>query len=447
MSFNEANNLKFHKPIKLSYNERAVVFFTRHYAKAQHIETKVQKSKENPLQQAVIKSNKIINNEQNSESKINKNNSCVDNIYKNTTKHSGTRKHKTKSYRFHGRVREYTIKLSILYRTCDMLNQSLTDDHLISTIDQLHGFEAELLFAILKRKLKTTGDYKTRYMNNKEDKIFESLNDNSLFNQNDNSSDKLYLKKYPELKSIISSIKTSNSSKRVEENNKFVCKHINAYLYTKFVTEERLLFNKESEKQFYKHYFEDYAKEKNIPITNFYDPVRACVKSKNVTKSLNTEYILRILGCDKYRVDFFEYLQTDFVADYLSAVCKKLSRLLLPLEKQLHISKEKDYPSIVSKFIKTKVESKWCKIPWSFQEVVTAKSHFLDYFNKLLNLLKYYDLRTVVKLTLHPNIFESQYNSLIRSREISNVHDKTDSTQEDLERPLQILNISPEYLT
>jgi len=405
-------HVQFQKPVVLVYNRKFVVTFIRHYINNQSIHKKVNfpsKSDFVTLYTDCHSKTSFSNSLQHSDVLSHAqllNNSGV------LSKKSNESKIVSKSYRFHGRVREFTVQLNILKLTCDILNQVLNGEPIDIHSEEIPLVEINLIVAILKRKL--GGNQK-----NSKRKVFDKICDLKTISRKSkkpfiNSEENSCILKFKEFQRLLDQLKNSESVKRVEENNKFVCKHTNAFLYAKFVNKNKLDFNKDSENLFYKYYFEEFAQNNKLSLDVFYDPARNGVRSNKDQKSLNTEYLLRMLSCQKYQKDFFDYLETDFVNDYLSAVYKKLSRLLIPLDCELQNIIEKDYPTAVSKFISSKIESKWCKIPWSSKEVILAKNHFLDYFNKLLHLLKYYDLKTVVKFTLHPNIFESQFAQLVR---------------------------------
>lgn len=413
MYYNPRQKLKFYKPFKLSYNERAIVHLIRYYPNDRIISNSSINLTKNRSETTLLNSN--IQTDDRDVYNINDPDSLKESteVPNHIITTGSAKKRIVKSYRFHGREREYSVRLRMLQRVCEILNQLLASSEAHIDGSSLNEIEIEIVLAVLKRKI---GNQIQSDILKSVKKIEECETLNSVLTLNLNAEfiDNNTLKKNSQLESIIQLIKFSKPSKRVEENNKFVYKHTNAYLYSKFVTTNKLTFSKESENFFYEHYFAEYAAKIALSIDNFCDPVRICAKSRKEIKSLNTEYLLRILGCEKYRIDFFEYVQTEFVSDYLSAICKKIARLLMPLENRLRAAKTYNQKEVALQFIKAKIESKWCKIPWSYEEVNMATSHFILYFNKLLYIIKFIDIKVAVKLILHPNIFENHYNELIK---------------------------------
>ena len=172
--------------------------------------------------------------------------------------------------------------------------------------------------------------------------------------------------------------------KRVEENNKFVFKHTTSYLYTKFAANQNLKFNNLTENEYYLYYFDEYAKRMGAKISEFFDPLKNQSNINKKIKSLNTDYLLRILNCKKFKADFFEYLNTDFVDHYLSAIYKKMERMLHYLETKMEETTPDKHDELLRDFIRHKINQRWCKIPWTASEVISAVSHFKSYFNSML---------------------------------------------------------------
>lgn len=286
---------------------------------------------------------------------------------------------KVQVYQIHGRIRQFVSRLDKTYRICELMTKILRGESTHSIDYELSSMESTLLNGLLFRK----------YNNST---ISDSAVISPIFNDYLGFIDGAKLRFSHDFTDMINSTKiftdflqSLNISKRIEENNKFVYKHTTSYLITQFVFHHDLKFNSATENLYYQNYFSAYANKWNMDITDFCDPLKTTLKGVKKVKSLNTDYLVRILKCDKYRVDFFRYLRNGFEDDYLSATHKKLERLLFVLEERLQSTPTDDHEKILHDFIRTKINHRWCKIPWSRSEVRSAINHFIGYFTELLS--------------------------------------------------------------
>ena len=287
-------------------------------------------------------------------------------------------------YQIHGRVRQFVSKLNKTRRVCDIMTRILKGDEIKEEDLDLENFELALLTSLLHRKYNNATVEENSVIDPKFANFTDLIEDRKLRYNIDFLSIEDKPSRVATLKKFVDFIQNLKLIKRIEENNKFVYKHTTSYLLTQFVFQNNLKFNANTENLYYQHYFTDHAKTMNLNVSDFCDPLKTNVKGTRKAKSLNTDYLLRILTCDKYREEFFRYLQSGFEDHYLSATYKKLERMLATLEDRLTSSSVDEHDSILKDFIKTKVNHRWCKIPWNKSEVGSAVEHFYGYFSDLL---------------------------------------------------------------
>lgn len=147
---------------------------------------------------------------------------------------------------------------------------------------------------------------------------------------------------------------------------------------------------------FYKHYFNDFAKQVDVSLVHFVDPLNF----KNSIKTINEKYLRLLLSCTKFRNDFAAYLTSGNIkVIYQASIAKKLSKLFARIERLMFREANSDQNKIKShqhdncdKLSNKPVYNarcyfrcnKQCKLPWTSIEIDTATKH-------LLNLCKNYE--------------------------------------------------------
>ena len=116
------------------------------------------------------------------------------------------------------------------------------------------------------------------------------------------------------------------SSKRTEENNKFVFKYITKEMKKKFYKENGLKQDKASEIAFYNAYFKETAKTLNFPIEHFYDPLYKTVNQNPEYKSINNKYLKIVFQSQDFKSAFKEFLDNQFEARYAETIKSKIKK-------------------------------------------------------------------------------------------------------------------------
>lgn len=292
---------------------------------------------------------------------------------------------KVQTYQIHGRVRQFTTKLNRTHRICELMTKVLTGEEVELQDFALEGYEVRLFECLVARKFNNSNV-------EEHSDVPERFNNFCHFVDNKKLIFTMSFSTIPDpeercrtMKSFIDFLQNLKLTKRVEENNKFVYKHSTSYLLTQYVLQNNLKFNSATEGSYYSYYFGDHATKHSLDVSDFCDPLKTSIKGCRKAKSLNTDYILRILTCEKFRADFFKYLYDGFERDYLSATYKKLERMLMVLENRLQPADAAAHDAILDHFIESKINHRWCKIPWCKNEVSASIAHFVKYFSDLLS--------------------------------------------------------------
>lgn len=166
------------------------------------------------------------------------------------------------------------------------------------------------------------------------------------------------------------------SNKRVEENVKFVFKLTLKHLRTIHSKNTGLSINTpEAELSFYNYYFSALAKQWNMPITDFFDPLNY----KTQQRTLNSEYIHRLFKSTEFSANFLKYLESgQLKLEYQASIPKKLIKLLHRFDKlwAYHGSEKSDELIFsVQKYFRT---NKQCKLPWTEREVDSAIQNLIQ---------------------------------------------------------------------
>ena len=257
--------------------------------------------------------------------------------------------------RIHGRNRVHRIKVKYLSDLTDTISGILEGREEDWGTKTLLTAQMDLLKVILKKKFKNSS---------KNSFLMTSLEE--LRNLNEISKFANYIV----------------STKRTEENNKFVYKHTLKYLKAKYNQENNLPFNRESEESFYKHYFGDHAAERKVQLKTFYDPLNS--KSQSKSKTISNGHLILLFTCRKFKNDFFNYLDSGFKEDYQSSTFKKIEKILLELEKKLEDNSGLEKEKLIRKYISEFAQKKRVKFPWSSKEIDAAMCHFSKQVNRLL---------------------------------------------------------------
>ena len=167
-------------------------------------------------------------------------------------------------------------------------------------------------------------------------------------------------------KSLFKLIKIASnhiSTKRKEENNKFIYKFVLKILKLKFQKNQKK--QKENEnKEFYTYYFGEYAKQQKQQLEDYTDPLN----KKGTKSSINSNFLKRIFLVKKFKKDFENILLNQFQDFYHSSITTKINRILKIYYQNIKTETKKETYSNFLKFI----SKKGIKFPWFHMEINNA---------------------------------------------------------------------------
>lgn len=200
---------------------------------------------------------------------------------------------------------------------------------------------------------------------------------------------------FPELNSYLegpvselySKLQELNSTKRPEENYKFIFKRCLKQMKEQFKEDNPVLAKrKDLDKCFYEHYFKTVSENLKISIDNFYHPKNSKAKNKSGPKTINNTYIQNICKSKAFKKDFSEYLDKNLLKEYQESIKLKNKNLIARWSKELKASGDrKDASGVICDYIEN---NKKCKLPWSVKEVTEAirsVNHLFDLVNQKVN--------------------------------------------------------------
>ena len=171
---------------------------------------------------------------------------------------------------------------------------------------------------------------------------------------------------------------TYKSTKRVEENNKFVYKYTIKNLKRRFNVKNGLRSTQTNEKLFYRFYFQSVSEDLKIPLDHFFDPLYKTLNRNPAFKSINNRYLALMFSSTQFKTDFFEFLKSEFKDVYTGISNKKLKKLFKQLKKEISEA-ETGFRSVneaICGFAERLGRNHKCKLPWTYREVSTALSQF-----------------------------------------------------------------------
>lgn len=171
------------------------------------------------------------------------------------------------------------------------------------------------------------------------------------------------------------------SPKRFEENIKFVFKLAFKKLKSSLLRKNCISFySKKFDSQFYSYYFAETAKQLNISIEEFYDPLN----HKGALKTLNNEYLRLVFNSPSFKRDFLEYLSSGrLVTDYHDNLKRKIRQLLVKFDALCKFDDAQATDRSIAAVQQYFRMNRQCKLPWLNIEVVTAIQTFMFMLNSL----------------------------------------------------------------
>lgn len=182
-----------------------------------------------------------------------------------------------------------------------------------------------------------------------------------------------------DLENALNHIKLSASSKRPEENYKFVFKRCLDFMKENFREINPLVKKKDFERKFYEHYFLQISKDNDLPLECFFDPKNSLSKCENSPKTINTHYVENISRSQEFIKEFTDYMNNQLIDENKKALDGKIEALMLKWEK--NVNEAKDFEKAI-KSIKEEVEkNKKAKLPWTIREIDEAIKSVKSLFN------------------------------------------------------------------
>ena len=206
-----------------------------------------------------------------------------------------------------------------------------------------------------------------------------------------------------ELVYFINGFKEFTSVKRFEEEFKFLFKYAIQYLKKELETNKLIRYHKK-DIFLYQYYFEEIAVKMGISIDYFMDP---SIVRKNKQKSIKTfglKYLKILLSSEKFKMDFVNFILKNIEKVYLIKIKAKLRTILNWLKernefKDFQITKNENnsfknsnFQNEKEKLIEEKkleiiinylIYNNQCKLPWSLNEIKTARIRVIKKIEKL----------------------------------------------------------------
>lgn len=176
----------------------------------------------------------------------------------------------------------------------------------------------------------------------------------------------------------INHYKNNSKTKRFEENYKLVFKRVYKYLIKKFAKDHKLKCRKsEQQKRFFDYYFNKGISSACLKLEGGND----CSPDKETERfmeyfelnpsTITDNYVEKIISSDKYMRAFEEYLNNDFIKDYMKKIESKISKIV---ENCLEIYKNEGLTKVKENIEKNRKY----KMPWTIGELETARISVCD---------------------------------------------------------------------
>lgn len=164
------------------------------------------------------------------------------------------------------------------------------------------------------------------------------------------------------------------STKRFEENVKFVFKLAFRRLKSNLLKQNRIAFySKKFDIQFYEFYFKEVANRLNIDLKDFYDPF----STKGKAKTLSVDYLKLMFNSSTFKFDFIRLIDNEAVKlDYQNTLKRKIRQLLVKFDHYFGSTDEKVVQNGIDKAQNYFRKNRQCKLPWTSNEIITAVNTF-----------------------------------------------------------------------
>ena len=190
----------------------------------------------------------------------------------------------------------------------------------------------------------------------------------------------LYLYPAKDLLNTLHKIDICRSSKRLEENYKFVLSRCIKYLKKQLPqAKSRKIGKKEFDHYFYQFYFGDLCKDNNASLEEF--QLAKCSNSFVFkTKTISEDYIAGLARSRLFTKECLKYMNHQLHVDYIIEMDSKIGKLVEGWEKAYLASNCK--PKFLEDVVQNILKSQRFKLPWVKVEVETAIESIRSIFNK-----------------------------------------------------------------
>lgn len=175
-------------------------------------------------------------------------------------------------------------------------------------------------------------------------------------------------------------IKKGISSKRPEENYKFVFKKTLKALKNQFKKTQPKMPKKQLDELFYQKYFGEVSAKESIPLEHFHHPKNRKTTLKNfaVPKTINSYYIRNIMLSKNFMTQFRNYSENVLFLDYSKIMDSKFTMLISRWEHCISLSQDKSVT--LGEIQKRILKNKKCKLPWNKREIDRAMKNVKNLF-------------------------------------------------------------------
>ena len=182
-----------------------------------------------------------------------------------------------------------------------------------------------------------------------------------------------------EITEILEYLEQYNSTKRVEENIKFIFKLTLKRLKKDYQLRQSNMASdrKLALEDFYGFYFGEFVDTWGLDLQQFTEPLR----KKTYQKKLNHEYITRIFASKPFKVDFLKHINSgEFKREYQGTIPNKVLKLLSRFDRLFAGEDQQKAVEQVSKYFKG---NKQCKLPWTEKEIINSINDFNSLCSRL----------------------------------------------------------------
>ena len=180
--------------------------------------------------------------------------------------------------------------------------------------------------------------------------------------------------------SILKKVDNYKSSKRLEENYKFVLSRCIKHLKKQLPKcKHRKIRKREFDTYFYQYYFGDICQSTNSTISDFQIP-RTSTDIVLKTKTISDEYIARLAQSKTFTEACVKYMESQLRIDYRTEMNFKIDKLIESWENTYKEAVNKD--QAIDMIVNNIVHSQRFKLPWVGNEVCVAVESVRSIFNK-----------------------------------------------------------------